>query len=703
MAGYRLWKPGRRKTLRCLLPIVAAIIVGACGSAPPVGDPTETPIQPTATVAIVPTPTQVQPTLVPTPTSAGSRATLTAEKDRVRFKLLNQAEQDLAIQAQQLIGKGDAINVDENGRAALDFLDAIRVDIFHDSQLSIKGNIDPNASALDLYALEGGTTLNQMDLDKIGANRVRLETTWAVIDDLGTEFIAYYDQTREATWIVVRKGVTEVRARNANGQPDQQMVQVNAGEQAWVLRQAQPVQPVPATRAAVGDLFPPLQALTDGEITDAAWLPTISRMTLDRTTLVSGQSTQGTLTLSGPAYGGGLEVALFSSDPALVLLPDTALVPTDAISQTFRVTAGSVSQTTDVVITASYQNDIRDITLRILPPPRPTATVTPARPTSTPTSVPPTATPTPSPPPALADLTLSPATVESGTPSAGIVTLRSSAPVGGVEISLISADETLAAIPPLVTVPVGATSARFDIKTAAVTQDTDVTILASDINGPPIRQTLTLLAPPSLASFAIEPSRVTAGDVAQGLVMLTRPAPAGGLSVSLASNSRLVRVPPSVTIAEGDDRAVFDIATPQVRQEIETEIQAGVGNVALTSLLTITPSLQPDLSITLGRPDVSCGGKLVVCYVTVSFTVSNLGAADVTQRFLVAIDADEVSPTTVVVDSLAAGQQVDLRARLGPGGNCYNPNCTVTVTVDPNNAIPELDETNNSASDTWNG
>ncbi|HEY0602628.1 MAG TPA: CARDB domain-containing protein, partial [Herpetosiphonaceae bacterium] len=88
---------------------------------------------------------------------------------------------------------------------------------------------------------------------------------------------------------------------------------------------------------------------------------------------------------------------------------------------------------------------------------------------------------------------------------------------------------------------------------------------------------------------------------------------------------------------------------------------------------------------------------------TVSFTVINQGNADVTQRFLVAIEADELNPTTVVVDSLAAGQQIDLRARLGPGGNCYNPNCTVTVTVDPNNVIPEFDETNNIATDTWNG
>lgn len=696
MSGYRLWKL-RRRTLRWLLPIVAAIIVGACGSGPPVGDPTATAIQPTATVAVAPTATRTQPTLVPTPATTGALATLTAQKDRVRFKLQSQDEQELAIQAQQFVGKGDAINVDEQGRASLVFPnDAIRVDIFKNTDLSLTGTLDPNASALDLYTLEGGTTLNQMDLDRIAADRVRLVSEWAVIDDLGTEFIAYYDATTEATWIVVRKGVTEVRARDASGQPGQAMVQVNAGEQAWVLRQDQPVQPVPATRAAVGGLFPPLQDLTDGELTDAEWLPSLNTITLDgnRTTLVSGQSAQAMITLSGPAFGGGLEVTLFASDPTVVSVPDSVTVATDATSQTFTVTAGTVGQPTDVVLTASYQNDTREITLTILPPP----TSIP-----TPTPLPPTATPTPTPPPALADLTLDPATVESGNPAIGIVTLSGPAPEAGVEISLISFDETLAVVPPTVVVPPGATSARFEIKTAAVTQDTEVTILASDIDGPPIRQTLTLRAPPALSSFTIEPERVIGGDVAQGLITLTRPAPAGGAQVNLASNSRVIRVPASVTIAEGDDRAVFEIATPQVRQDFETLIQASLGNTTLTSLLTIAPSLQPDLIVQLGRADVSCGGKFVVCYLTIGFTVSNQGNADVTQRFLVSIEADELNPTTVVVDSLAAGQQVDLRARLGPGGNCYNPDCTVTVAVDPSNVIPEFDENNNSATETWNG
>lgn len=690
MLRYRFWKRTRRKArLQWLLPIVAAIIIGACGSGPPLGVPTETALQTTATTAAAPTVTPLSPTLVPTPGNSAMQAMLTAEKDLVQYQLQGQPEQDLAINASQLLGKGDAISVDTGGRASLDFLDAIRVDIFKGSDLSIKGSIDPDTSALELYALEGGTTLNEVDLNKIAAKRVRLETKWAVIDDLGTEFVAYYDPNTESTWIVVRKGLTEVRAPNANVPPDQQMVQVGAGEQTWIIPQEAPVQPLPATRAAVGDRFPSLEVLTGGEISDAEWLPSLSAIALDRATLISGQTTQGTITLSGPAFGGGLPVTLFSSDASVATVPASVTVASDTTSQRFSVTAGVVSQRTNVVITASYQNDTREINLTIDPPAAPSASPTPSL--------------SPSPSPALADLTLNPATIESGTPGSGTVTLSEPAPEGGVEISLISSDETLAAIPPTVVVPAGSDKETFEIQTVSVAQDTEITITASDINGPPLRQTLTLLAPPTLSSFTIEPARVTGGDVAQGEVVLTRLALEGGFLVDLSSNSKSISLPDTITIGEGDERVVFDIATRPVQQEFEAAIQASSAEAAITSLLTVVPPPQPDLTVEIGQIDVSCGGKFVVCYLTVGFTVSNQGNTDVRQQSLVSIQADALEPMTVAMGGVAAGESLSLRARLGPGGNCYDPDCTVTITVDANNAIREFDEANNSTANTWNG
>ncbi len=57
----------------------------------------------------------------------------------------------------------------------------------------------------------------------------------------------------------------------------------------------------------------------------------------------------------------------------------------------------------------------------------------------------------------------------------------------------------------------------------------------------------------------------------------------------------------------------------------------------------------------------------------------------------------------VAPGGLAAGAFVDGPATLGPGDNCYNPNCEVDAEVDPNSTIPESDETNNTDSKTFFG
>jgi hypothetical protein len=646
----------RRILLHSLLLGLALIIIGGCGSAPPSATPTAT---------------------APTD-NAGVQAALTARRTQVLHQRQGQNPEQVQVESPRTLNKGDGINVDQDGRASLRFFDALQVEIFHDTALTIKGEIDPGASALEIFALEGGTTLSQVDLDAIAQKRVRLTTKWAVIDDLGTEFISYYDPQSETTWIVVRKGLVEVRAPNANVPPAAQVVRVNAGEQTWVEPQQPPVAPVPAVRSAVGNRFPPLEDLTDGELSDAAWLPALDSFNADRTTLLSGATTQATITLSGPAYEGGVLVTLTNSAPAALAAPASVLIPADALSQTFTLTATTVTRPTDVELIAAYGDVQRPIRLTIQTP-------------STP--------PSPAAAPALATLALSPATIDGGGVAYGIVTLSAPAPQNGVEISLISSDETLAPVPPLAVVPAGATSQRFPIRTSLVAQDTEVTITASDINGPPQRQTLTILAAPALADFTIEPSSVIGGDSARGQIVLTRAAPPGGVAVALKSSRQDVALPDNVTVGEGKERAAFEIVTRPVKAPAEAVISASLGGASIQQLLTVTPQPQPDLTVEQDNFDVTCTGQQG-CFLLVNFTVSNLGNAAVGQRFLVSIEADELEPQTLVVDSLPAGESVELQARLGPGGNCYNPDCTITITVDPSDAIRESSEDNNRDSST---
>ena len=114
------------------------------------------------------------------------------------------------------------------------------------------------------------------------------------------------------------------------------------------------------------------------------------------------------------------------------------------------------------------------------------------------------------------------------------------------------------------------------------------------------------------------------------------------------------------------------------------------------------PNPRPDLTVKItDQPTrVACQPE-VGCTATVEFTVANVGADDVAADFTVLIEADEVPSKTITVSGgLAAGESRAFTETLGPGGNCYNPDCTVKVTVDSGAAITESDETNNSDSRT---
>ena len=90
--------------------------------------------------------------------------------------------------------------------------------------------------------------------------------------------------------------------------------------------------------------------------------------------------------------------------------------------------------------------------------------------------------------------------------------------------------------------------------------------------------------------------------------------------------------------------------------------------------------------------------------ITENVDVINPSTVDVAAAFEVLITADQVPPKSITVSGgLAAGASKFFSVELGPGGNCYDPDCTVTVAVDSGNAIPESDETNNVASRTDGG
>ncbi|MEA3292208.1 MAG: CARDB domain-containing protein [Pseudomonadota bacterium] len=114
----------------------------------------------------------------------------------------------------------------------------------------------------------------------------------------------------------------------------------------------------------------------------------------------------------------------------------------------------------------------------------------------------------------------------------------------------------------------------------------------------------------------------------------------------------------------------------------------------------------PDLKVTdIGRPAVSCPGGGGTCVTKVRFTVGNAGPGNA-GAFKVKAVLDPGQ--SVVIDEqipggLNAGATKTITVQSPPGGNCFDPDCTVTVTVDSNDDVEECDESNNRASETTPG
>lgn len=116
----------------------------------------------------------------------------------------------------------------------------------------------------------------------------------------------------------------------------------------------------------------------------------------------------------------------------------------------------------------------------------------------------------------------------------------------------------------------------------------------------------------------------------------------------------------------------------------------------------------PDLTvqeIDLNSLNVVCPGGAGTCVTTVSFTIENIGDADAGPfNIRVVLDpSSSVELNEFVNAGLDAGASLTVTVVSQPGGNCFDPDCTISVTVDNEDIISECDETNNQLSDTLIG
>ncbi|WP_162179802.1 hypothetical protein [Bryobacter aggregatus] len=391
---------------------------------------------------------------------------------------------------------------------------------------------------------------------------------------------------------------------------------------------------------------------------------TLSGVSLSPSTVASGASSTGTVSLGSPAPAGGILVTLSSSNPAATV-PASLVIPAGSSTGSFAVATTAVGSNTAVTITASSTNSL-------------TANLAINAATAGQGN--------------LSGLSLSPASVASGASANGTVSLAAPAPVGGILVNLSSSNPA-ATVPASLTIPAGASSSSFTVSTTAVASTTVVSITASSANS--ISASLTIQAATAgqgaLSALSVSPATVASGGSATGTVTLATAAPIGGILVTFASSNPAATVPASLTIAAGSSSGTFPVTTSAVATTTALTITASSANTATAGLtinaatagqgsiagVTLSPSTVASAASSTGTVTLATAAPLGGVLVTLtssnaaatvppsltiaagassgSFTVTTTAVGSTTTLSITATSANTVS-AGLTINAATAGQ-----------------------------------------------
>ena len=181
------------------------------------------------------------------------------------------------------------------------------------------------------------------------------------------------------------------------------------------------------------------------------------------------------------------------------------------------------------------------------------------------------------------------------------------APPTATNVALTSSNPSAAPVPASITMPANIAWTQFQMQAGQVASATPVTITAT-LNGKSASGNLTV-APTALKSLSISPSTINGGAQAGAIVMLSGQAPAGGASVTLASNSAAVSPPPSVFVNPGSFSVSFPLQTNSVTANTSAVVTASWNGTSVQAPVTVTPQPAP-ASLTLDPTStVGTGGS----------------------------------------------------------------------------------------------
>jgi len=337
----------------------------------------------------------------------------------------------------------------------------------------------------------------------------------------------------------------------------------------------------------------------------------ISSLTVNPTSFLGGNSSTGTVTLTGLPTSGGVTVTL-SSNSTFATVPASVTVPSGQSSTTFNVASSPVSTETAATISATFNGQSRAANL----------TIDPA---------------------GVQALRINPTFVQGGSSSSGTVTLAGPAGPSGILVGL-SNTTSFSKVPSTITVLKGQTTATFTISTSPVSSQTRDTLTAVANHGS--ASTVLVITPATLTGLSINPISIVGGNSATGTVTLSGPAGPNEV-VSLTSSNPAANVT-AVTVPVGLTSASFTITTHGVGATVKSIITGTFGGQTQSAALTINPAQLVGLTI---APSQVLGGVSSTGTLTLNGEAAPAG-------IVVALSSSSIDATVPKTVTIPSGQSL---------------------------------------------
>ncbi|HEX3303741.1 MAG TPA: hypothetical protein VHR64_12725, partial [Thermomicrobiales bacterium] len=251
---------------------------------------------------------------------------------------------------------------------------------------------------------------------------------------------------------------------------------------------------------------------------------TISKVTLSPGSVTGGNTSTGTVWLTGKAPSGGLVVTLTSSS-ATALVSSSISIAQGGETGTFTIRTTAVSATTAATISATANGVKQSATLSIAPP-------------------------------KIATISPDPIFVSAGGSAPVVLSLDGVAPANGIRVALSSNNVAVATVPASILVPAGASSVTFQVTGSSGAVQYQTANITANYGG----QSLTALVGIDslrVTALGFNPGIIVSGQSSTGTVYLSGTAPAGGLVVTLSCYTPSLTMPATIAIPAGSSSATF--------------------------------------------------------------------------------------------------------------------------------------------------